>query len=314
MRSWLPPAILISLLLGACTHVLPVNQSVRWLVEQRQPLDRKRPEHNLNHEDFSTLDAVGIVLANPGQNSGRYGTAWLAVDACHVITAEHVIYGPVFDETAPLGVPVTFYVGQTDHPTAETYSFSRAYSGTVVAHGNAAQTATMIDTKGRDWAVIRLDENVVWLRALPIVGRDSWSYLGSTVMAAGYPVLLLPKEGITGAGRQLWADEGPLVGGHAATDDSDFAVYSVQLQLGTGESGGPVIVTEAGQRAAGGIVQAVDTSSALAGKGDFAGMDISKGHANQLVMFGEGAVTELRNIIRSTPCAPTSLELDMPHA
>ena len=266
------------------------------------PIDRLHPEHNLHGENRSALNSVGLITTVKGADSPAYGTGWLAVDACHVVTAEHVIYGPTFDETAPLGVPVFFYVGQTAHPRTENYGFARVYGGQVVAHGKAHQVEDVADTEGHDWAVVRLDDPVAGLRALPIVGHDSETYLGTTVLAAGYPALLLPEDGLSAAGRQLWADEGPLVKGHGVTGDLDFAVYDVKLQLGAGESGGPVIVTEDAQVVAEGLIQAVDTSSALTGKGEQAGLDLSQGHANKLVMFGTHAAQELREIIQNTPC------------
>jgi hypothetical protein len=266
------------------------------------PIDRLHPGHNLRAQNMAALNAVGVVLVTDAASQQFYGTGWLAVDTCHVITAEHVMYGPTFDKTAPLGVPIVFYVGQAEYPRDENYGFSRGYGGKVVAHGGASQVDNVADTEGRDWAVIRLDKSVIGPRPLPIVGHDSETYLGTTVLAAGYPALLLPEEGLIGAGRQLWADEGPLVSGHGVTGDLDFAVYDVKLQLGAGQSGGPVIVTDGTQMVVEGLIQATDTSSVVAGKGEMAGLDVSLGHANKLVMFGERAAQELREIIEKTPC------------
>jgi hypothetical protein len=299
--------LFLAALLGACSNTSLVMASTpEVIVERRLPIDRVHPEHNLRAQSMSALNSVGLVTTTSGANAPTYGTGWLAVDACHIITAEHVIYGATFDETAPLGVQAFFYVGQTTHPFPENYGFSRRYSGRVVAHGKAHQVDNVADTDGHDWAVVRLDEPVIGLRPLPLVGHNSETYLGTTVLAAGYPALLLPKEGLANAGRQLWADEGALVSGHGVTGDLDFAVYDAKLQLGAGESGGPVIVTEGTQMVAEGLIQAMDTSSGAAGKGELAGLDVSQGHANKLVMFGAHAAEQLRKILHATPCTPQS--------
>jgi hypothetical protein len=156
--------------------------ALKDLQDSRVVLDRLHPENNAHGEDFKELNAIGVLAAVDQASSTVYGFGSGAlIDGCHVLTAQHVIYGGQGDfDTPPPAPSLEFLVGQVtpeEHNLTEGLRYVRF--ATATAMGGTGQHDGRSDSAERDWAVVTLTEN------LPEILRYGTEPIGSSNMPTG---------------------------------------------------------------------------------------------------------------------------------
>jgi len=256
-------SLLVVSLLGACASTAPAPPAVS-VGDSRIVFDRLHPRANLHHEDFADLNAIGVLapLDVGAQRVRGFGSGGL-IDACHVLTAQHVGYGWAgdFESPPPLGQAVEFLVGQTEpseHNKTEGLKFVRF--GTVTAYGGSAQHHDTSDSPELDWAIVTLSENVPGIKALELLGLNppdkgrNWARdQDDAVGVAGFPGdhrdPVLEKSHAA-----LWGSFGKVLGVYY-NPDSGYAYFTATVAGTRGASGGIFFARQGEHYAAVGILQ-----------------------------------------------------------
>jgi hypothetical protein len=255
--------LLLTGILGACATVAPITPTVS-AGDPRVVLDRLHPKLNAHHEDFADLNAVGVLapLDVGAQRVRGFGSGGL-IDACHVLTAQHVGYGWAgdFESPPPLGQAVEFMVGQTEpaeHNKTEGLKFVRF--GTVTAYGGSAQHHDASDSPELDWAVVTLSENVPGVKALELLGLNppdkgsNWARdQDDNVGVAGFPGDHRDPVPVR-SHIALWGSFGKVLGVYY-NPDSGYAYFTASVAGTPGASGGIAFARHDNHYVAVGILQ-----------------------------------------------------------
>ena len=234
------------------------------LRDSRVVLDRLHPENNAHGEDFKELNAIGVLAAVDQPTSTVYGFGSGAlIDACHVLTAQHVIYGGPGDfDTPPPGPSLEFLVGQVtpeEHNLTEGMRYVRFGTATVL--GGTGQHNGRSDSVERDWALVTLTENVpgivpIELHAFDPALRKGPNWIlehGDRAGIAGFPGDHMAQNPLV-APAHLWGSFGDVLGVYN-DPVGGFAYFTVTAPATPGTSGGVAFTTLNGRHVAVGIVQ-----------------------------------------------------------
>lgn len=162
---------------------------------------------------YKQLNAIGKVEAD-GQNF--YGTGFL-VDACHVLTNNHVVYKD--PKSAKKGTEVKFTIGSTE------------VSGKTIDNGGFENTR---ETQNSDWAIVRLSKPLgATYGYIPMYQMDMQKMNGLGVITAGFP------GSKTNGGKDLSKIYGDL--NCKVTGTSGFGYSLHTCQATGGQSGSPVM-------------------------------------------------------------------------
>jgi hypothetical protein len=238
--------------------------ALKDLRDSRVVIDRLHPENNAHGEDFKELNAVGVLAAVDQATSTVYGFGSGAlIDACHVLTAQHVIYGGHGDfDTPPPSPSLEFLVGQVtpeEHNLTEGMRYVRF--GTATAMGGTGQHNRRSDSFERDWALVTLTENVpeiapIELHAFDPALRNGPNWIlehGDKAGIAGFPGDHMAQNPLV-SHAHLWGSYGDVLGVYN-DPDSGFAYFTLTAPATQGTSGGVAFTTLAGRHVAVGIVQ-----------------------------------------------------------
>jgi hypothetical protein len=238
--------------------------ALKDLQDSRVVIDRLHPENNAHGEDFKELNAIGVLAAVDQATSTVYGFgSGSLIDACHVLTAQHVIYGGQGDfDTPPPGPSLEFLVGQVtpeEHNLTEGLRYVRF--GTATAMGGTGQHDGRSDSFERDWAVVTLTENVpgivpIELHAFDPALRNGANWIlehAGRAGIAGFPGDHMAQNSLV-AHAHLWGSFGEVLGVYNDSD-SGFAYFTLTAPATQGTSGGVAFTTLAGRHVAVGIVQ-----------------------------------------------------------
>lgn len=280
---------------------LPSTDAER--LDTRVVIDRLNPQNNVGGADLSALNAVGVIAPVDYQSRHvyAYGTGFL-IDACHVLTAAHVMYGWRGDYATapPLGQPAQFALGQTspeDHNETEGLKFF--YQGAVTAHGNSGRHGGRTDHSDIDWAIVTLSTTVSAIAPIPLHALDprkdgqNWiSNAHETVGAAGFPGDRMDLD-LTQAHRRLWGSYGQVLRVSYDTS-SGYASMTSTNPATAGTSGGAMFAVVAKHIVAVGIVQSVF--------GD--GIHHKNVEPTVSVLITPTLLNEIESALHSNPCAP----------
>jgi hypothetical protein len=238
--------------------------ALKDLQDSRVVLDRLHPENNAHGEDFKELNAIGVLAAVDQASSTVYGFGSGAlIDGCHVLTAQHVIYGGQGDfDTPPPAPSLEFLVGQVtpeEHNLTEGLRYVRF--ATATAMGGTGQHDGRSDSAERDWAVVTLTENLpeivpIELHAFDPALRNGANWIlehADRAGIAGFPGDHMAQNPLV-AHAHLWGSFGEVLGIYNDSD-SGFAYFTLTAPATQGTSGGVAFTTLAGRHVAVGIIQ-----------------------------------------------------------
>jgi Trypsin-like peptidase domain len=232
--------------------------------DTRVVIDRFHPENNAHAENLFELNAIGVLapLAQDAQTVYGFGSGAL-IDTCHVLTAQHVIYGwhADFDVPPPSG-NLEFLVGQTtpeEHNLTEGLRYVRFGTATVL--GGTGQHGGRSDRPERDWALVTLTEDLPGIAPLQLHAFDpalrsgpNWILAhGGRVGLAGFPGDHMAQNPLI-AHAHLWGSFGQIVGVYN-DPSAGFAYFTVTAPATPGASGGMAFTTIEGRHEAVGIIQ-----------------------------------------------------------
>jgi hypothetical protein len=238
--------------------------ALKDLQDSRVVLDRLHPENNAHGEYFKELDAIGVLAAVDQATSTVYGFGSGAlIDPCHVLTAQHVLYGGPGDfDTPPPAPSLEFLVGQV---TAEEHNLTEGLRyvrfGTATAMGGTGQHGGHSDSVERDWAIVTLTEDVpgivpIELHAFDPALRNGANWIlehADRAGIAGFPGDHMAQNPLV-AHAHLWGSFGEVLGVYNDSD-TGFAYFTLTAPATQGTSGGVAFTTLAGRHVAVGIVQ-----------------------------------------------------------
>jgi V8-like Glu-specific endopeptidase len=185
-------------------------------VDQRIDLNRNSPE-------YKQLNAIGVVTV---PSVKAFGTGFL-VDACHVVTNKHVVFGKT--GTPKTGAKVAFSAGETgdkNKPFVESM-----VDGKVIAHGKFDGT---VSSENSDWVVVKLSKSIGdKLGYIPLYQMDFKKMVGRPVSTAGFP------GSKTQNGKDFSKIYGDLNCKITATSIYGFMFHTCQAT--PGQSGSPVV-------------------------------------------------------------------------
>lgn len=239
-------------------------EALKDLQDTRVVLDRFHPENNARAEDLSELNAIGVLapIAQDAQSVYGFGSGGL-IDTCHVLTAQHVIYGwrADFDVPPPSGT-LEFLVGQTT-PEEQNLTEGLRYVrfGSATALGGTGQHGGRSDRPERDWALVTLTEDLPGITPLQLHAFDpAWrsgpNWIldhGARAGLAGFPGDHMAQNPLI-AHAHLWGSYGQVLGVYN-DPIAGFAYFTVTAPATPGASGGMAFTTIEGRHVAVGIIQ-----------------------------------------------------------
>jgi Trypsin-like peptidase domain len=241
------------------------TSALRDSSDHRVIFDRLHPENNPFREDYSALNAIGVLAPVDDAHHRIYafGSGTL-IDSCHVLTAMHVPYGGRgdFDVIPKLGQVVEFLVGQTvasDHNLTEGLKYFRR--GSVTARGlTTVQDGRAVDPQ-RDWAVVTLTENVLGIPPMELLAMEpedhskpNWiNRANDAVSWAGFPGDHMSKEPMI-AHAHLWGSYGQVLGVYNVAEEG-YAYFTTNAAGTPGASGGLAFTQVDGRYVGVGIIE-----------------------------------------------------------
>jgi hypothetical protein len=240
-------------------------EALKDSTDSRTVFDRLHPQNNPHRENFADLNAIGVLapVDYGAQKVFGFGSGTL-IDACHVLTVQHVPYAwhGDFDAPPPLGQTVEFLLGQTEPSERnQTEGLKFVRFGTVTAYGGSGEHGGRSDAPQKDWAVVTLTENVPEIAPIELLAMDPADPSGKNwihdhqdeISTAGFPGDHMGGAALT-SHAHLWGAFGHVLGVY--NDPVSGFAYFTATTPGTPGSSGGLAFTKINERyVAVGIIQ-----------------------------------------------------------
>lgn len=175
--------------------------------------------------EYKQLDATGVI--EPADKK-TFGTGFLVVDSCHVLTNHHVAFNS--PQEAKLSSHITFSVGQTGSNKPPFKKMRQA--GKIIGYG---EYTGMDSSANKDWAVVRLDTPISKesISPLSFYQMPVKKLVGQKILNPGFP------GNRTGNGDDLSKMYGDTSGEIVGTHPIYGFIYFTS-QTSHGQSGAPI--------------------------------------------------------------------------